>query len=176
VAWRYLPGRATQWIIVLGEDEALDSIPPWVRKVAGDGALFLLAPRGTSPSTWPDPAPYYVHRSLPLLGRTVDTCRLADTLGAVAHLVGKKRDGLQWAAYAALLEPGLSSVVLVDPPISHRAGPIFPNVLRVTDVPEALSWLAPRPLVLYTAETNAFALTADTYRLLGTSLEARPWP
>jgi dienelactone hydrolase len=187
VAWRYLPGRATQWIIVLAEDESLDSIPSWVRKVAGDGALFLLAPRGTAPSTWPDPAPYYVHRSLPLLGRTVDTCRLADTLGAVAHLVGKKRDGLQWAiagrgsagviaAYAALLEPGLSSVVLVEPPASHRAGPIFPNVLRVTDVPEALSWLAPRPLVLYTAEASAFALTADTYRLLGTSLEARPWP
>ena len=42
---------------------------------------------------------------------------------------------------AALFEPAIKEVVVVDPPLSHMNGPHFLNVLRMLDVPEALGTL-----------------------------------
>jgi len=47
------------------------------------------------------------------------------------------------AAYAALFEPSIKEVVIIDPPASHNTGPHFLGVLRVCDIPEALGLLAP---------------------------------
>jgi hypothetical protein len=71
------------------------------------------------------------------------------------------------ATYAALFEPSIAEVVIVDPPLSHRDGPIFLNVLRVLDIPEALGLLAPRPLTLINAKDKAFDRTAEIYKLAG---------
>ena len=65
-------------------------------------------------------------------------------------VIGRGQAGIL-AAYAALFEPSIKEVMLVDPPASHATGPIFLNVLRVLDVPEALGLLAPRPLTLVNA-------------------------
>jgi hypothetical protein len=69
------------------------------------------------------------------------------------------------AAYAAQFERSIKEVVVIDPPASHRDGPIFLNVLRVLDVPEALDLLAPRPLPLVEAKSAAFDRTARIYEL-----------
>ena len=45
-------------------------------------------------------------------------------------------------------EKAIAGVVAIAPPASHRSGPIFLNVLRVCDIPEALGLLAPRSLTL----------------------------
>ena len=181
------PGQAL-WLVVLGEGEPLAAKPDWLVKSIGDEPALLLAPRNSGPTRWPDPAPYYIKRSLPLLGRTVDSCRLADVLAAAAHALPTKNGGVpQWkiigrgpagviAAYAALLEPRFSGVVVFDPPASHRQGPIFLNVLRVLDVPEALGLLAPRPLTIYTPEAGAFESTAAIYRAAGGALKLQPLP
>jgi hypothetical protein len=58
-------------------------------------------------------------------------------------------------------------VILVDPPSSHREGPIFLNVLRVLDIPEALGILAPTPLTLVNAKDKAFDRTAEIYKRAG---------
>jgi hypothetical protein len=58
----------------------------------------------------------------------------------------------------------------VNPPSSHREGPIFLNVLRVIDVPDALGLLAPRPLTIHTLKDGDFARTASIYRAAGGSL------
>jgi hypothetical protein len=71
------------------------------------------------------------------------------------------------AAHAALFEPSITEVVIVDPPASHRDGPIFLNVMRVIDIPEALGLLAPRPLTLINAKDKAFDRTEEIYRLAG---------
>ncbi len=71
------------------------------------------------------------------------------------------------AAYAALFEPSIKEVIIVDPPVSHRDGPIFLNVLRVLDIPDALGLLAPRPLRLVNAKDKAFDRTVEIYRLAG---------
>src|SRR5262249_27072565 len=71
------------------------------------------------------------------------------------------------AAYAALFEPSISEVIVIDPPKSHRDGPIFLNVLRVLDVPEALGMLAPRPLTLVNADEKLVQRVAKIYELAG---------
>ena len=54
----------------------------------------------------------------------------------------------------------IQEVVVVDPPASQRDGPIFLNILRALDVPEALGLLAPKKLTLINARDKAFERTS----------------
>ncbi len=138
---------------------------------------WLFVPRGGWGTEWTRKSPpNYVERSHALLGRTVDEGRVWDIIAAFKYLqknkkaprrvIGAGDDGIL-AAYAALLEPSIPEVVIVDPPTSHREGPIFLNVLRVLDISEALGLLAPRRLTLINAKDKAFDRTAEIYRLAG---------
>jgi hypothetical protein len=124
--------------------------------------------------------PNYVERAHALLGMTVDDGRVWDVITAIRAIDGEGRNKKQraWkvvgrgqagilAAYAALFEPSIKEVIVVDPPTSHRDGPIFLNVLRVLDIPDALGLLAPRRLTLVNAKDKAFDRTAEIYRLAG---------
>ena len=71
------------------------------------------------------------------------------------------------AAYAALFEPSIKEVIVIDPPKSHMEGPHFLNVLRVLDIPEALGLLAPMPLTIVGGKDRAFDRTEEIYRLAG---------
>src|SRR5262249_41927959 len=144
---------------------------------AGDKNPWHLFPRGVLNGEWSRKSPpNYVERSHALLGRTVDEGRVWDIIATVKYLrqqgkaptkvIGVREAGVL-AAYAALLEPSIPEVVLVDPPASHRGGPIFLNVQRVLDVPEALGLLAPRPLTLVNAKDKAFDRTAEIYKRSG---------
>jgi hypothetical protein len=72
------------------------------------------------------------------------------------------------AAYAALFDPSIREVIVVDPPQSHVDGPHFLGVLKVLDIPDALGLLAPRPLTII-GDDPAFDRTAEIYRLAGAS-------
>ncbi len=148
-------------------------------RTAGD-AVYVLEPRGVGATRWTRKnPPTYVERAHALLGRTVDEGRVWD-VAAVARFVAEDREKKRnWkvigrgqagilAAYAALFEPSIKEVVIIDPPTSHRDGPIFLNVLRVLDVPEALGLLAPNvKLTLVNAKDKAFDRTAQIYKLAG---------
>ncbi len=143
-----------------------------------------LFPRGTSDLWIKKSPPNYVERSHALLGRTADQGRVWD-IAATAHVleeaqfkplmtikgkrklkvIGYGQTGVL-AAFAALFEPTITEVIIVDPPVSHRHGPIFLNVLRVLDIPEALGLLAPRPLTLISGR-DEFDRTAEIYKLAG---------
>ncbi len=177
------PGQPS-WLVVLGEDEPLGARPGWLNKAVGVAPVLLVLPRNSGATRWNDSASFCVQRSLPLLGQTVDSGRLTDVLAASArafhadsgtkwHIAGSGRAGVL-AAYAALLDPRLAEVFVVDPPASHRDGPIFLNVLRVVDVPEALGMLAPRPLSIATAQTGTFDRTRSIYRAGGGDLKMLP--
>ena len=71
------------------------------------------------------------------------------------------------ALYAAILDPAVHQVLLDDPPSSHVEGPIFLNVLRYTDLPEAAALLAPRRLNFYARQPAAFDYAKHVYGLLG---------
>ena len=189
--WKYFPAsghnsQGEQWFVVVGADDSLETKPDWLAKMTGDAAVLLVAPRGTGATRWQDPPPYTIQRSLPLLGQTVDSGRLEDVLAVAAHALNET-SGAKWtiagqgqagviAAYAALLEPRFARIVLASPTPSHHEGPIFLNVLRVLDVPDALAMLAPRPLTIYTTQSADFQRTAAIYSVAGGVLRTEQPP
>src|SRR5262249_13240148 len=140
------------WTLLVSELEGNpQDYPTWAIPFTKDFPTVQLTPRGVGVFEWSHKSPpNYVERSLALLGRTADHGRVWD-IAANARQMGKKEEkpvrvvGKGQAgvlgAYAALFEPSIKEVVIVDPPTSHRDGPIFLNVLRVCDIPEALGML-----------------------------------
>ena len=57
--------------------------------------------------------------------------------------------------------------MLMEPPSSHVLGPIFLNILRYTDLPEAAALVAPRRLSFYGRMPEAFDYTRHVYALYG---------
>src|SRR5207253_3643595 len=135
-------------------------------------------PRGVIEPWTKSSPPNYIERAHVLLGHTIDEGRLRDVIAIRRHhqkaghkvdavrLVGHGQAGIL-AAYAALFEPSIKEVVVIDPPKSHKEGPHFLNVLRVLDIPEALGLLAPTPLTIIGGTDPAFDRTAEIYRLAG---------
>ncbi len=123
-----------------------------------------------------------MERSLALLGRTVDSGRVWDvrvaaftldralgekgTKDVAVKVLGRGQAGII-AAYAALFEPAISEVALVEPTESHMEGPHFLNVLRILEIPDALGLLAPRKVTVYGAKARAFEKTAAFYEIAG---------
>jgi len=174
----------TLWLIVLNPDEEAEKVSEWARNIVGDDdPVFTLMPRGVGPTKWTTKnPPNYVERSLALIGRTVDSGRVWDVRVTASALdkalrekgeknvalkvLGRRQAGII-AAYAALFEPAISEVVLVEPPGTHMQGPHFLNVLRVLDIPDALGLLAPSKLTISGARAEPFKSTAALYEIAG---------
>jgi cephalosporin-C deacetylase-like acetyl esterase len=139
----------------------------------------LVFPRGLGSANWDAKLMKRFRRSAMLLGRTLDEMRLYDVLCAVDQVAsdpsfngreltvaGRGVSGLL-GAYAALLDPRITRVILHSPPLTHKEGPVFLNILRYTDIPQALAMLAPRELVFLTHDIEHFRYTRDVYSLYG---------
>ena len=136
-------------------------------------------PRGVGEAGWEKSFWKDTLRNAMHTGRTVDSMRLWDVLRAVALLKTEadvdparitllgKGDAAGLAVYAALLDEQVHQIILMDPPASHRQGPIFLNVLRYTDLPEALALIAPRRVNFYGHMPPAFERAREIYKLLG---------
>jgi cephalosporin-C deacetylase-like acetyl esterase len=160
-----------------GEDE--ESIRRTLGQVLNDKNLVLIVfPRGVDEVPWRRTVQRDVLRNAMHLGRTLDSMRLWDVLKSVGALkqqldadpqritlVGRGVSGVL-GLYAAIFEESIAQVVLLEPPTSHRQGPIFLNILRYTDLPEAAGLLAPRRLIFFGRIPEAFLPTKTIYRLL----------
>ena len=183
------------WLLVLNEDEPDGVTPAWAKGVVPPGvATVLLSPRGSGEFAGfarKNP-PNTFERSLPLLGRTLDTMRVWDvqavarwiheTQTAVGNadtsdpdadrplvaVVGRGPAGVL-GAYAALFDTAIAEVTLVEPPATHREGPHFLSVLRVLDVPQTLGLLPPRRLTLVNPPASLVETTGAIYRTAGWS-------
>jgi hypothetical protein len=159
-------------LAVCNED---DDTGEWFNRWVGSG-FVVIHPRANWSRTSP---PNYVERSHALLGRTIDEGRLLDVMCYVRNwgtrmprIVGRGQPGIL-AAYAALLEPSIKEVIVIDPPKSHKDGPHFLGVLRVLDIPDALGLLAPTPLTIIGGNDPAFDRTAEIYRRAGAADKLR---
>jgi len=160
-AWR--PGAGPALLYVASDGEDTGAIQDTLRQVLANKSIPVLVvyPRGVGEIPWDKSFWKDTLRNAMHVGRTVDSMRLWDVLrGFEALLVqaGGKPErvtvfgkGVSGALglYAAILDPRIDQVMLADPPVSHRQGPIFLNVLRYTDLPEAAALLGSRPLVFY---------------------------
>ncbi|MCK4293540.1 MAG: prolyl oligopeptidase family serine peptidase [Planctomycetes bacterium] len=119
-------------------------------------AVAFFGPRGIGQSAWnPDERKQtQIRRRFMLLGQTADGMRVWDVRRAIAALRSIDQFGevpltLQGqdataaiALYATLFEPGIQTLNLWHPPHSHRQEPIFLNVLRYLDIPQAVAMAA----------------------------------
>jgi dienelactone hydrolase len=174
--------------VVLNPDEGIvqPELPPTVAKLAGSSWVYLTT-RGVDGNQWTRKnPPNTMERSLVLIGQTADSGRVRDVAASLSgrrihfdqlkvdpigmKLLGRRQAGII-AAYAALFVPdSVEEIIIFDPPLSHRDGPHFLNVLRVLDIPEALGLLAPEvklTLIGKNAKDKAFDKTAAIYERAG---------
>lgn len=136
-------------------------------------------PRGIGEISWDKSFWKDTLRNAMHTGLTVDMMRLWDVQRAVEAvrresqldagrimIAGSGVSGVL-GLYAAILDPAVAQVTLIDPPESHTRGPVFLNVLRHTDLPEAAALLAPRRLNFYARMPAAFEYTRKIYGLDG---------
>ncbi len=175
-------GKTNRVVLVVTDSVSEGAEPKWLAEICGrDDDVYFCAARGCGDTRWTSKnPPNYVERSLALLGSTVDTGRVHDVAATARYLI-EQNDGKlpvsvagegKWAvvaAYAALLEPNISGVILHEPPMTHMAdaAPQLLNVLRVCDIPTMLGMLAPRPLVIHGDQKEDYATIAKIYGAAG---------
>ncbi|MGH9672921.1 MAG: alpha/beta hydrolase [Bryobacteraceae bacterium] len=136
-------------------------------------------PRGVGEIGWEKSFWIATLRNAMHTGRTIDSMRLWDVLRALELLRAQpdvdparitvlgKGAAAGLALYAALLDDRILQAVLMDPPLSHRQGPIFLNVLRYLDLPEAAAMIAPRRVIFYAHVPPAYEAARRIYAALG---------
>lgn len=138
--------------------------------VEDQSALAIVAPRGIGPTAWPAKKEAQILRRFVLVGQTLDGMRVWDVRRALASLrqiadvngVSLRLEGRGLMAgialYASLFEPDIAALDLWDLPTSHRNGPIFLNIQKMLDMPQALAMALPNSrVVLYHSEPAAWA-------------------
>ncbi|MGH9657017.1 MAG: acetylxylan esterase, partial [Bryobacteraceae bacterium] len=143
------------------------------------GVRMAVYPRGVGVVPWDKSFWKDTLRNAMHTGRTVDSMRLYDVLRAIdvlraepgvdparIMLAGRGVSGAL-ALYSAILDPRVHQVTLIDAPSSHTEGPVFLNVMRHTDLPEAAALLAPRHLNFYARMPAAYEPTRRIYAIHG---------
>jgi dienelactone hydrolase len=123
---------------------------------ASGGVFAYVCPRGTGTAAWSgdERKLTQIQRRFMLLGQTLDGMRVWDVRRAVQVLEQIDEAGSMApsvvadgamagvALYASLFEPRITDLGLFDLPATHRDGPIFLNVLRYLDLPQAVALMA----------------------------------
>jgi hypothetical protein len=147
----------------------LPPIPRGERGRAEGAPTSPLAPGGRGAGgegVNPDTDDIHIRRRFALLGQTLDgqrawdvrrglelLRRISDVQGVPLWLQGKgEMAGV--VLYAGLFEPDVARFDLWHPPASHRQGPIFLNVRKILDMPQAMSLAFPRPIRVYVKDAQ----------------------
>jgi hypothetical protein len=164
----------TQWLAAMRigfADELKDETLPdpneddfnHIRQTLKDNnsVLAFATPRGIGLTAWnPDEQKQtQIRRRFMLLGQTLDGMRVWDVRRAIQALrqvellndVPVALKGQRLTAgivlYASLFEPDIDGLDLWHLPGSHNDGPVFLNVLRYMDIPQATAMAAERTQV-----------------------------
>ena len=133
-------------------------------------AMAYVAPRGVGLTAWGGSAKAQTQRlrRFYLLGQTLDGMQVWDLRRSIEALrstgFGKPALWLQGnramgvnALYASLFESNITRVDLHDPPASHTTAPIYLNVLKTLDIPQAVAMATAKTKVrIYSADSNAW--------------------
>jgi cephalosporin-C deacetylase-like acetyl esterase len=163
------------------EEKKMYATQPW--------AMAYVAPRGVGLTAWSGPAKAQIHRlrRFYLLGQTLDSMQVWDLRRTIQALrstgFGKPTLWLQGnsamgvnALYASLFEPNISRLDLHDPPASHATGPIYLNVLKTLDTPQAVALATARSKVrIFSPDSNAWHYASSIAQQFGSkgSFEVR---
>lgn len=142
--------------------------------------LLYGVPRGIGPLAWKQPKDNSIRRRFALLGSTVDSsqawdiCALLECARSMEalrnvpiHLHASKAMAVN-AMYASLFVEPVSQITLTAPSHTHMAGPIYLNILRFLDCPQAAVLSAFRqPIKFVGADRSQWDWTIDTASKLG---------
>jgi len=144
--------------------------------------MAYLAPRGIGLNAWntDERKRTQIRRRFMLLGQTVDGMQVWDVRRAIQTLriLDSTREepmALQGndqmagiALYASLFEPDIARLDLWHLPDSHHDGPIFLNVLRYLDIPQAVAMAAERSQIrLYQEDDSGWRFPRAVAEKLG---------
>jgi dienelactone hydrolase len=152
--------------------------------VAAGFAQAIVAPRGVGSTAWPPERDTHTRRRFTLLGQTLDGMRVWDVRRAINELAATpdlsscpiwltaERAAGPVAAFAAVYEPEVAGVVLVEPSAEPHAMPPLLNLERIAPFPCLLTLLAPRALQIRTLDAAPWDWTAS----FGRQLTGESWP
>ncbi|MEQ1853248.1 MAG: hypothetical protein ABMA01_16845, partial [Chthoniobacteraceae bacterium] len=144
-------------------------------------AMAYFCPRGIGPTAWTGSEKQQTQRlrRFYLLGQTLDGMQVWDIRRSIAALraAGFAKPAL-WlqsqnamagnTLYASLFEENIARLDLHTLPASHQTGPIYLNVLKSLDLPQAAAMAAARGKVrLYSADKSAFSYPLQVAEKLG---------
>jgi dienelactone hydrolase len=174
-AWtQWLSGMRVRFADRLGAYSLPEADPDGFEALQGmlkdeRGLFAYLCPRGLGAAAWTgdEKKQTQIRRRFMLLGQTLDGMRVWDihrtlqALGQVPEIRGVAPAILAWgdmagvALYASLFDPQITRLHLMDLPATHRDGPIFLNVLRCLDVPQAVALAAERTSVVFSGRNKS---------------------
>jgi hypothetical protein len=180
-----------QTLVASAFPDQFPGVPPDAKNFAEERKMLLgtkwamayVCPRGAGPTSWAAlslPKQTHLRRRLFLLGESLESGQVWDIRQAAAalrSLPGYAQTPL-WlqaqkimagnALYASLFIPDVKRLDLHALPASQKNGPIYLNVLRHLDLPQAAVLAAERStLAIYTAEGADWRYTIDTANALG---------
>jgi hypothetical protein len=151
---------------------------PWLR--------VAVETRGTGDTSWGADLDWHVRRAAAWTGRTVASMRVWDALRAIAAVkatghatriaLAARGELCAVALYAALLDGGVGTLFLENPPATQNApgakdgrGPAIEMLrcLRLTDLPQVAGLLWPAELVLIGDTPATYEWAESLYRHLG---------
>jgi Prolyl oligopeptidase family len=157
----------------------------WTRMLKNNRWIMAyVAPRGVGPSAFDQSERKQVQnpRRFYLLGQTLDAQRVWDVRRAIQALQSDDNPITShtplWlqangsmagvTLYASLFEPDIKRLDLYDLPKSHREGPIFLNVERYLDMPQAVAMAAERSnTTLYQDDDTGWEYPQSVAKQLG---------
>ncbi len=150
--------------------------------MADSSMSAFVCPRGIGPAAWTgdERKQTQIRRRFMLLGQTLDGMRVWDVrravqvlgqieeVGGLTPVLSGRGDMAGAALYASLFEDRIAGLDLFDLPVTHQKGPIFLNVLRYLDTPQAVALAAERTNVaLHGENTPAWRFPAAVVHNLG---------
>lgn len=147
---------------------------PWV--------MTHICPRGVGPTAFDQSEKKQIQnrRRFYLLGQSLDglqtwdirraiqACRGIESLAPTPLWLQSHRTMAGNTLYAAIFEPEIKRVDLYDLPTSHRDGPIYFNVQKFMETPQAVAIVAEKTkVVLYQDETTGWEFPQQVAQKLG---------
>jgi len=142
------------------------------------GGFACVEVRGTGGGSIGPGIEWTARRAYPIVGQSFYERKTLDLLSAIQVLRHETNIGdivvfgrgaeAAIAIYAALLDPGISEIVLQDPVTTHwDSGPEFLNALKTGDLPHNLALAFPRPITFVGKMPRAYAWTKKCYETCG---------
>ena len=144
-------------------------------------AMAYVCPRGIGPNAWSgsDKQQTQRLRRFYLVGQTLDAMQVWDIRRAIAALratpyakaplwLHSQHTMAGNTLYASLFEDNITRLDLHRMPASHEIGPVYLNVLKFLDLPQAVAMAAERSRVrIYAPEKSAWSFPVQVTERLG---------